>query len=120
MTNLPTLSVRYERREASGRVIFGLFCDGRFYTRDFNGAAFDLRCRGVDGEEAIELLNDLIGHDSEAFDVTGSGDIEWLGDCLDDDPFDERDWRDCRCGGCADERSLQRAKSVDPERWASL
>lgn len=120
MTDLPTLSIRWEASRPSGAAIFGLFCKGQFHTRDFNGAAFDLACRGVDPEEASGLLTDLIGRPDDAFDVSGSGCISFLGDCADANPFDDRDWRACPCADCADERSLQRAKAIDPEGTATL
>jgi hypothetical protein len=117
---LPTLSVRWEASRPTGAAIFGLFAEGSFATRDFNQAAFAICQRGVEIEEATGLLDDLIGRPEDAFDVSGSGEVTFLGDCAAASPFDDRDWRSCPCADCADERDLERAKASDPERWATL
>ncbi len=42
-------------------------------------------------------------------------------ECREEDPDDdEGSWKNCPCNDCADERSLERGKMSDPERYETL
>jgi hypothetical protein len=53
---------------------------------------------------------------TEDDDLTRCDDCGWDEDA----PEADHDWRRCDCSDCADERSLQRGKAADPERYETL